>query len=267
MEKSGQAEHVLGGCPPRLLLLLAMAAGVEAALAVAAWQQRIGAVEAILLHMAFAGLLAALLLRRAGRAWVAALISAAAILVAGPLGALGMLALAVVGGFGASTGRTRSGRASTTAGRPADLASRLCEDIASDRMSRLDSRGCVRFGDVMRTGDMAARQALLGLIGRKYHPAYLPTLRQALASPDAIVRVQAAAVFVRLRERIAAQFQDALRRLAAGDRAGLHDLEACLASGLLEPAEQVRARAEIQRAEALPHPRMSRTASGFLHAQ
>ena len=49
------------------------------------------------------------------------------------------------------------------------------------------------FRDTMSTGSIENKQALLGLIARRFSPAFAPALRQALNDPVPAIRVQAAA--------------------------------------------------------------------------
>lgn len=59
------------------------------------------------------------------------------------------------------------------------------------------------FRDTMSTGTIEQKQALLGLIARRFSPAFAPALHQALADPVPAVRVQAAAAVAAIEGRFA----------------------------------------------------------------
>lgn len=176
--------------------------------------------------------------------------------VAGPLGPLGAGFLAF------SVGRSRPVTplvadwyeriALSTAVDPEE---RLCDDVGVGRTIDLGQVAPRDFSNTMRSGNLAERQTILGLIARKFHPAYLAALKIALNSPEPVVRVQAAAVAAHIapavHDRITALVggpdeQDVLPRQALQD---LADLDALLASGLLEASDQGRATKRLQRLE------------------
>lgn len=96
------------------------------------------------------------------------------------------------------------------------------------------------FDAVMTEGSLADRQTALGLIARQFSPSYAPALRHALVSPEPVIRVQAAAVAVKVRAELKASLATALGRAQAGDltpaAAGrlAVELRAMTGSGLLE---------------------------------
>jgi hypothetical protein len=74
------------------------------------------------------------------------------------------------------------------------------------------------FYDVLANGPLRAQQALLGLIGLSYHPEYRPLLDAALRSHEPSIRVHAAAVSVKLRQRFKTELQSANTALADSSR-------------------------------------------------
>jgi len=59
------------------------------------------------------------------------------------------------------------------------------------------------FRDTISAGTIEQKQALLGLIARRFSPAFAPALHQALADPVPAVRVQAAAAVAAIEGRFA----------------------------------------------------------------
>jgi len=104
------------------------------------------------------------------------------------------------------------------------------------------------FDTVMTSGTLADRQTALGLIARQFQPSYAPALRHALVSPEPVIRVQAAAVAVKVRAGLKATLIEALQRanadLPPADAAALAvDLHLMEKSGLLEDDDRDRASA------------------------
>jgi hypothetical protein len=155
---------------------------------------------------------------------------------------IGVLATAMVGPLGAICGTALAIRERRT--RPShDLLAawykRICGEVAADhvdqvqeailtgRAVRAGSAGSRRFADIIEHGTLSEKQALLGLIGLKYHNDYFPILGLALRNKDACVRAQAAAVFVKLKE----EFKNRLNASVAiqSSDAGPKDREEALA--------------------------------------
>lgn len=59
------------------------------------------------------------------------------------------------------------------------------------------------FRDTITSGSIENKQALLGLIARRFSPAFAPALRQALQDPVPAIRVQAAAATAAIESRFA----------------------------------------------------------------
>ena len=83
-------------------------------------------------------------------------------------------------------------------------------------------------------------QTILGKITLNYHPDYLEALNSALRCPEATIRVQAAAIIVKLRTQVKSRIRTLAE--APSDRvdqmsANLSKAQALVASGLLEQSE------------------------------
>jgi hypothetical protein len=128
----------------------------------------------------------------------------------------------------------------------------LHERLAAGRVPRLAAADIRQFAKVMREGSDREREIVLGLIGLRYNPDCRHVLDFALASPQASVRVQAAAVFVKLRARYKALLK---RCLGLHGEAGLeqgqmlevtHDLLETLESGFLDSSEARQAQSAVR---------------------
>jgi hypothetical protein len=100
--------------------------------------------------------------------------------------------------------------------------------------------------DLIETGTIAQKQAILGVIARRFHPDYLPGLQAALVAPEPVIRVQAAAVAAKIRGDLPAYVERLLREASdvgqPPDRIVVTIAEArgCVASGLLEAKDRER---------------------------
>jgi hypothetical protein len=86
-------------------------------------------------------------------------------------------------------------------GSETDFAGQLHDLIASGRGPRHRAKIDRPFYDVVSNGTAAEKQALLGLIGLKFHPSYFPLLQLALNAHEGSVRAQAAAVFAKVKQQ------------------------------------------------------------------
>jgi hypothetical protein len=91
----------------------------------------------------------------------------------------------------------------------------LYAQILADRRPRRDTSNRRTLRDAIDSDELADQQFAIAMISQRYEPEMLSALAAALRSPTPAVRVQAAAVFAKLRERSAA---DAQRILAAARR-------------------------------------------------
>lgn len=133
-----------------------------------------------------------------------------------------------------------------------------------DRVTRLSAAVVMRraidteaplpsnFAMIMSEGSIPERQNALGLIARRFAPHYAPALKAALVSSEPVVRVQAAAVAVKVKSEIVL----VLDTLAAAS-GNIHDparaaeiaaeLDAMIETGLLDYADAARAEAARRR--------------------
>ena len=109
------------------------------------------------------------------------------------------------------------------------------------------------FSAVMNNGSLEDCQTALGLIARRFSPAYAPALRAALVSNEPVIRVQAAAVAVKVRAELKSSVLATMARVEAGEldpQAGMPtaaNLKAIVNSGLLEDQDRDRASAMVAR--------------------
>ena len=144
-----------------------------------------------------------------------------------------------------------------------DAAAGVHEAVTEGRAFVLDVSRLNSFATVMAEGQVGEKQALLGAISQRFHPDFLPSLQKGLKSPEAAVRVSAAAVFAKLREdnhkRLGAVATGQGERDAAGTcpkgGAEARVLADCARSGLLDAAEASQARVEALRRLLLERPR------------
>lgn len=134
-----------------------------------------------------------------------------AVSLSGPLGSLGVLALAYAERRTTLSEDLLDEWYRRMSGNHApDSASLIHEAIVTDRAIRLNASRFRRFHDLMVNGALSEKQALLGLIGLKYHSDYFALLGLALRSREASVRAQAAAVFVKLKQQFKSRLADNL---------------------------------------------------------
>lgn len=127
-----------------------------------------------------------------------------------------------------------------------DKATDLYNTVAMGRALETTTTPPQVFDEVMTKGSLADRQTALGLIARQFSPSYAPALRHALVSPEPVIRVQAAAVAVKVRAELKSTLKAALVRsqelgLTSLEAASLAvDLRAMTRSGLLEDDDRDR---------------------------
>jgi hypothetical protein len=168
--------------------------------------------------------------------------------VMGPVGGVGTMLLAV------ALLRVREPSSSSLAdwhsklAKPfqADLAERLSQAISEGRLIEPGEVAPVSFQQVSQHGSVAQRQTMLGIISRRFDPTFSAVIRQELTSEEAAVRVSAAAVFTKLRDKNRIQMgaggpiPDVLTPAEAEER-GIA-LARGVKSGLLDPADLTSAR-------------------------
>ncbi len=174
-----------------------------------------------------------------------------ALIAAAPMGPLGLAGAAILQLASTNSSRTSpliaqwyDRIALSTAVAPAE---RLCDDVEVGRTLDLEGRPPISDPDAMTSGSIAERQAILGHIARHFDPAYLAALKIALASEEPLIRVQAAAVAAHIAPRV---HEHAVRSIAEAELspadplralALLGDLEALIASGLLDETDRINA--------------------------
>ncbi len=88
----------------------------------------------------------------------------------------------------------------------------LTTKIAMGRSVDTDGALPHSFEQVINRGSLHDQQAALGLIARRFSPEYAPALRAALVSSEPVIRVQAAAVAVKVRGEAASALSLAIRQ-------------------------------------------------------
>ncbi len=157
----------------------------------------------IFLHFATALAVAcvAILFRRALRASL--LVDAVLLLLTGPLAAIEMLTRGPLARRPALTLIADASEKTTAA-------DALHKAVLADRRPRRDPSGRRSIADRLASGDLEEQQFAISALLRSYQPEMHPMLMSALQSPTPAIRVQAAAVFAKLRERISAQAKELL---------------------------------------------------------
>lgn len=129
-------------------------------------------------------------------------------------------------------------------------ASEIYSRIVNNRVRRLDVAP-EEFAAVVRQGSLRQVQTILGRIALDYHPEYFPFLEAALQSPEASIRVQAAATIAKLRSQVKARlkaFAEARPAQADEISASLKEARACMDSRLLERSDVRKIRALVKEA-------------------
>lgn len=253
----------------QVALPLLTVAGVESFLLHGYATGRIGWLQLLLAHVAVTGLLAAwtFLLSRNGRDIVMPLLTTLVVAAAGPAGAIAAFTLVWL----AERGRhdpalLRDWYQRIAMAVDTDDVTRMCEQVMNGRTVDLTGRPPASFAGVMERGTLDDRQAVLGVIARNFHPDYLPVLMMALKSPEPMIRVQAAAVATRVRSDLHelvdryATAADGLPATASSTVEAAGELEAAVASGLLDEGDRIRATVVAERLRAMT-PRPARRSS------
>jgi hypothetical protein len=123
---------------------------------------------------------------------------------------------------------------------------RLTTSIAMGRAVDTDRAMPVSFEQVINSGSLADQQSALGLIARRFSPEYAPALRAALVSSEPVIRVQAAAVAVKVRGEAASALERAIAQ-AQAPSLGVPEarelavrIDALIGSQLLEDFDRAR---------------------------
>lgn len=159
---------------------------------------------------------------------------------------------------------------------PRDAAEELFDQISQRRRHPLPQDNGPGFLQTFRAGTLREQQEAIAAISHAYHPDMRPALSEALASPVPALRVQAAAVYARLRGTYGDRAKEilvdpgkprdraAILEVAAS---GFVDEETC--ARLLDPAAEDRAAAPVAPAPPLrpalaPMPQLKRYSCGGL---
>lgn len=191
---------------------------------------------------------------RAGRDAGTPALLTVAVAVAGPFGALGGMAidwLSVQGQEHRDRLQRWYDRISLSV--DTDEVTKLSDHIVAGRGMDLGSAAPPAFIRLLEHGTVQEKQAVLGLVARRFHPRHLAALQTALVSDEPVIRVQAAAVAARVRTSLGEEVERRLEELATitapAEMLAISDeLARCAESGLLE--EKQRRRAEISSREA-----------------
>lgn len=237
---------------------IAITAGAEAFILLAAALRLIGPGTAFVLHLLVVmGCALAMRAQQPSRSVDASqLLALILIAVAGFFGAIGALVLPVLSRRDRQSPELLSAWYERIAlSVETDALTKSSDHIAIGRSADLGAPPPEPYSRLFTSGSVADRQNALGMIARHFHPDYLPALSAALASPDAVVRVQAAAVAAKILPDLETSVR---RRLDDLDSAGtatssileaVGDLKKCAASGLLPETEVRRIRAAAAESE------------------
>ena len=218
------------------LIFVAMAADVAILIAAA---KDLAPISALIVAHALIGPTFWAVSRTRGEATIATM-GMVTMAIMGPLGAFGTLMLAI----GSRRQEQRQpdhewyGVLAAHAPKERDLPNELWQSLAEGRARESSAATVQDFRQVMSKGSLAEKQAMLGLISKRFDPAYAGVLKEALRSEEPVIRVSAAAVYSKLRETNRKQMivedgepqflleKDALKRgfaLASGAYSGLLD--------------------------------------------
>ena len=126
-----------------------------------------------------------------------------------------------------------------------DPVTRHCDDVGVGRAMNLTAGPPASFLATIEGGTLADRQAVLGIVARRFQSDYLPVLQAALKSAEPVIRVQAAAVAAHVRPEITRLFKSTVDSVpAAGNDPAkalplLQRMEAMTASGLLDERDRL----------------------------
>jgi len=217
---AGERRHraLASGLVGGLRIALGLAAHtLEASLAVA-WFLSLGeAHELLLLHVLLCLAYLAASLALTGTDEPVVWDRAALLFLLGPLAAIGTVAALAPGGAATAPDVLDRGREGGDGTSELSIAEALYNEVKAGRRARREPSACASLEAALASGDLARQQRAIALISRCYEPEMLAGLEAARASPTPAVRVQAAAVFAKLRERAAAE---AKALLATAEEAG-----------------------------------------------
>jgi polysaccharide biosynthesis protein PelE len=190
-------------------------------LLIQAWlSQDLSMILVIAFHLGLAlafGILSALLCPRPLSATVASFVI---LVLFGPFGGLALMMIAP--GLGLPQARILSSRTAYQFSRDPqlhDAADKLFDQICQRRRHPLSGNAVSSFLKTFRSGTLHQQQEAIAAISRNYHPDMRPALSAALASPVPALRVQAAAVYAKLRGTYGTRAKDLLDQAEREDHA------------------------------------------------
>jgi hypothetical protein len=249
------------------LVAASLALLVEGCALALALAERLTTAQVVMIHAGVTALLIgwSVIARVRGADAALVTLTALAVAVAGPFGALGAIALPRLSRTDPTdVQRLENWYRRLSLSVETDDLTRLSDKVAIGRALDLRAPAPSSFVRLVETGSVQERQAVLGLIARQFHPDYLPALKTALASAEPVVRVQAAAVAARVRGRLAQVVRRLLAEASAPDASAamrddhLRQARLCLECGLMEATDAVQAAEAYRRAAEAPAIEVSR---------
>ena len=152
-------------------------------------------------------LMASILLNR--RARLSALLEACFCCLAGPLGAL-VLQVARLGQVLPAPDTALLKDFDDDAPKPVSIPDAIHEMHVQGRRSKLSHAEDQSYADIIRHGDLPRHNEIIAAISRNYEPEMYPALSLALGSSSPALKVQAAAVFSKLRRTLGDAANDLL---------------------------------------------------------
>lgn len=141
--------------------------------------------------------------------FLCALIEGSLCLLAGPLGTL-VLLLARLGQDQAAANPNNLEDPLDDASMPVSPPDAIHEMHVQGRRLMLRQDESQSYADMLRDGDMLRQNEVISAISRNYEPEMYPTLSMALGSSNPALKVQAAAVFSKLRRTLGEEANDLL---------------------------------------------------------
>jgi hypothetical protein len=165
-------------------------------------------------------------------------------LLVGPIAGPGLLVIEMCSVLGRKAGRCASDEIS----KPRTLAERVIAQIDQGRRHPGAGAVAVPFARVFQEGTLAEQHAAIAAISRRYHARMLPALKLALASEVPATRVQAAAVYAKLRGAFGASAKSLLEKGwsetdAQEMRQGADEARRAADSGFVDPVRAAELRA------------------------
>lgn len=137
-----------------------------------------------------------------------AVLQAVAVAIAGPFGAIGGLVIDWLSVQGQEhRDRLQRWYQRISLSTDVDDLTRLSDQVVIGRSMNLRAAPPPSFTRLLEHGSVGEKQAVLGLVARRFHPHYLSALRTALVSEEPVIRVQAAAVAARVRGELGSEVE------------------------------------------------------------